>query len=226
SAGADAASRAHLGLDRAEAPVPPRGLRTGGSPQPPGVPADGMVAGRGPLLRPPPVPRSRRGKGPRRPPQSGSDPPRRPDGRPAAARRLRGAGQRLREGPQMNGRTDAPAAQGAWARFWFAPTDPIGLHVVRVATGLLLIFWLLTLAADAGALFSLNGWFDRLAHLEASRLAEGAPKPASWSLLYLCGQSTAAFQAAFWGSLLVLVLFTLGIAPRVTAPLAWVIACS
>src|SRR5262249_6236999 len=89
-----------------------------------------------------------------------------------------------------------------------------------------MIVWLLTLSTEAGSFFSLNGWFDRLAHLEASRLPDGPPRPASWSLLYLCGDSTAAFQVVFWGSLLVLALFALGLAPRITAPLAWVIACS
>jgi hypothetical protein len=126
-----------------------------------------------------------------------------------------------------NNEEAAPAAAGsAWARFWFAPADPFGLHVVRVATGLLMAFWLLTLAADAGSFFGLTGWFDHQAYLEASRLPDGTPKPAGWSLLYLCGQSQAAFQAAFWASLLILVLFTLGVAPRVTAVLAWLIASS
>lgn len=122
--------------------------------------------------------------------------------------------------------SEATPSPGAWARFWFTPTEPFGLHVVRVGTGLLMIFWLLSLATEAGSFFSLDGWFDRLAHLEASRLAEGPPKPASWSLLYLCGDSAAAFQAAYWGSLLILGLFTLGVAPRITAPLAWLIASS
>jgi hypothetical protein len=119
----------------------------------------------------------------------------------------------------------SPGVIGAWAHFWFTPTDPFGLHVVRVATGVLMIFWLLTLTADAGAFFTLDGWFDRAAYLEASRLPEGMPRPASWSLLYLF-EGAAAFQAFFWGSLLALTLFTLGVAPRVTAVLAWVIASS
>jgi hypothetical protein len=124
-------------------------------------------------------------------------------------------------------KAQVPAAPaGAWARFWFTPADPFGLNVLRVATGALLIAWLLTLTADAQGLFGLNGWFDAQAFRDASRQAADVPKPASWSLLYLCGESSAAFHAVFWTSLAVLGLFTLGLFPRVTAPLAWVVVSS
>lgn len=120
---------------------------------------------------------------------------------------------------------DAPADRG-WAWFWFAPTDPFGLHAVRVATGLVLLVWLLTLAPDAEGLFSLNGWFDRQAYVEGSRRGVEIPKPFSWSLLYLFGGNPTAFRAFYWGSVGVLVLFTLGLFPRVTAVLTWLATLS
>jgi hypothetical protein len=118
------------------------------------------------------------------------------------------------------------APRGAWSRFWFNPADPFALNAIRVATGALLIAWLITLTAGAESFFGLNGWFDRQAFVEAARQPAEAPKPLSWSLLYVCGESRAAFQAAFWGSLGVLALFTLGLFPRVTAVLAWLIVVS
>lgn len=117
-------------------------------------------------------------------------------------------------------------AASSWVRFWFAPADPFGLHAVRVATGLTLLFWLVTLALDADALFSLAGWFDRQAYIDASRQTAEVPRPPSWSLVYLCGENAVAFQALYWGGVAVLALFTLGLATRVTAPLAWVFTVS
>ena len=40
----------------------------------------------------------------------------------------------------------APAPANAWVRFWFAPADPIALHVLRVLAGLLeaSLFWITT----------------------------------------------------------------------------------
>ena len=38
-----------------------------------------------------------------------------------------------------------PSAAGpihSWVRFWFTPVDPVGLHAVRLLTGLLLLAWL------------------------------------------------------------------------------------
>lgn len=117
-----------------------------------------------------------------------------------------------------------------WNQFWFAPTDAFGLHLVRVATGLILLAWLLPLAGQAEAMFGLQGWFDQQAFVEARRLDPmTVPKPISrdnWSLLYLAGKSGAALQAMYWGSITVLVLFTLGIATRLTAPAAWVVVVS
>src|SRR5262245_26263496 len=117
-----------------------------------------------------------------------------------------------------------------WSRFWFAPTDAFGLHLVRVMTGVLLLAWLLPLAGHAEALFGLQGWFDQQAFVEARRLDPmTVPKPVArenWSLLYLAGKSGPAIQAMYWGSIAVLALFTLGIATRLTAVGAWVIVVS
>jgi hypothetical protein len=121
-----------------------------------------------------------------------------------------------------------PAARplSGWTKFWFTPADPLGLHVVRLLTGLLLLAWLLPLAGDVDSLFGLHGWFDRQAYAETARLPNGPPKPVSWSLLYLCGANPAALHVAFWASVGVLVLYTLGVGTRLTGVLVWLIVVS
>jgi hypothetical protein len=115
---------------------------------------------------------------------------------------------------------------GAWVRFWFAPVDPIALHAVRVAAGLLFLAWLLPLAGHRDALFGLDGWFDRQAFAAAATLPDGPPKPLGWSALYLGDGGPAVVAAVYFGAVAVLVLFTLGVWVRLTAVLTWVAVAS
>jgi hypothetical protein len=110
-------------------------------------------------------------------------------------------------------------------RFWFTPARPAALHAMRLLAGLLFLAWLLPLAGHVDALFGLDGWFDGQASHEAGRFTE-APAPLGWSLLYLAGHSRVLLYALYGLSLLVLALFTAGIWPRLTAPLAWVVVAS
>lgn len=112
-----------------------------------------------------------------------------------------------------------------WVRFWFTPANPIGLHLVRVLTGLLLLAWLLPLAGDLNSLFGLQGWFDEQAYKDAARL-DVAPKPLGWSLLFLVGTSSQGLTAFYWVSIAVIILFTFGIWSRLTAVLTWLIVAS
>jgi hypothetical protein len=114
----------------------------------------------------------------------------------------------------------------AWARFWFAPVAPVGLHWVRFLAGLLFLSWLLPLTGERAALFGPDGWVDRQAYLEARRLGDAVPVPLNWSLIYPGWDNPALFDAIWWGSIAVLVLFTIGAATRVTVPLTWVIVVS
>src|SRR4051794_24838645 len=75
-------------------------------------------------------------------------------------------------------RVETRGLAAGWVRFWFTPTDPVGLHAVRLLGGLLLLFWLLTLAGHVDAFFGLRGWFDREAYIQADTLqAEAAAQP-------------------------------------------------
>lgn len=123
-----------------------------------------------------------------------------------------------------------------WVHFWLQPTDPAGMHGVRVLAGLLFLCWLLGLASHIDSLFGLQGWFDLRAYrevgrlnadIQAGRLPPGTvPVPLSWSLVYLCGTNSTALRALYWGSVAVLALFTVGIAPRLTAIGAWLVVAS
>jgi hypothetical protein len=111
-------------------------------------------------------------------------------------------------------------------RFWFAAIDPLGLHAVRLLAGLLFLAWLLAFAGNQEAFFGLGGWFDRQAYLEASRLPGGTPAPVSWSVLYLAGTDSTILSVLYWLSVAVVALFTLGVWPRLTGVLTWVVVAS
>ncbi len=114
----------------------------------------------------------------------------------------------------------------AWGQFWFAPANPLGLHACRVLAGLLFLAWLLPFAGQLDSLFGLSGWFDRQAYREMARLVEEAPQQIGWSFLFAVGGSSLALQIVYWLSVAVVAAFTLGLAPRFTGLLSWVVLVS
>jgi hypothetical protein len=123
----------------------------------------------------------------------------------------------------------ASAGEGpfrSWARFWFTPIDPVGLNVLRVLAGLLFLGWLLTFMGRQAEFFGPDGWFDQQAVKEGSQLPDGMPAPAGWSVVTWLGSNPALVQAFYWLSVGVVVLFTLGVAPRLTSILTWLAVIS
>jgi hypothetical protein len=110
-------------------------------------------------------------------------------------------------------------------RFWFSPVDPLGLHIVRVLTGLLCLAWLLPFAGHVEELFGLRGWFDHQAFADLTELMQGR-SVANWSVLYLCGENASLLGAVYWISIVVVALFTLGLPPRITSILTWLAMAS
>jgi hypothetical protein len=100
------------------------------------------------------------------------------------------------------------------------------MHVLRLLTGLLLLMWLLPLAGHIDSLFGIQGWFDRQAFREAGRMLNQPVRPMGWSVAYWAGDNHTALAAVYWVSVAAIVLFTLGIATRVTSVLAWVATVS
>src|SRR5205807_6878533 len=115
------------------------------------------------------------------------------------------------------------AAARSWTTFWFASREPLALHAIRFLAGLLFLSWLLVFAGQHEALFGLSGWFDLEAYRETARLREGTPAPITWSVLYLCGTNATLLTAVYWVGVGILVLFTLGVWPRLTSVLTWVV---
>lgn len=64
-----------------------------------------------------------------------------------------------------------------WNRFWFTPGDPLPLGVIRVITGLVALWWYLTLAPDFTRLFGEGGWLP----LDTVRQVEGNLAKYEWS---------------------------------------------
>ncbi len=135
--------------------------------------------------------------------------------------------RRTREIPtQSSSDTLLAGAARSWIEFWFRPIDPLGLHVLRILTGVLLIVWLLPLLGHSHALFGLEGWFDQHAYRDAAALPMEVRPAFGWSILYLLGSSPLLLKAACAGALVVFTLFTLGIATRLTAIASWVMIVS
>jgi hypothetical protein len=132
----------------------------------------------------------------------------------------------------------APAPGGfvsRWVRFWFTPADPVGLHGVRLLAGLLFLFFLLTLAGQEESLFGLRGWVDREFYQNAAAMSRDAraanqPDPLlvsiSWSALYVVGSDPTVLRLFYWGAVVIVALFTAGVATRLTAVLTWVVVVS
>jgi hypothetical protein len=97
------------------------------------------------------------------------------------------------------------------------------LHVLRVLVGLLLLGWLLPFAGYLDTLFGLQGWFDQKAYTEVGRLPAELFPPLGWSPIFLFGRDPGTLTVFYSGSIAVLVLFTLGVAPRLTSVLAWLV---
>jgi hypothetical protein len=126
-------------------------------------------------------------------------------------------------------RTESGGLVRGWCRFWFSPVDPVGLHGVRWLAGLLFLAWLLSFAGRVDAFFGLDGWLDRQGMTEMTNLMRqqpNQPNPFGWSVLYLAGNNATLLHVIYWASVVVLALFTLGVATRCTAPLAWVVVAS
>lgn len=116
----------------------------------------------------------------------------------------------------------------AWSRFWFTPVPPTGLHVLRILSGCLFTFWLLSFLGHQESFFSLHGLFDSEGYqaIQAKRQQDALAGPLGWSVLYLAGENVAIFQAMYWGTIAVFVLFTLGVATSLTSVLTWIAVVS
>jgi hypothetical protein len=92
---------------------------------------------------------------------------------------------------------------------------------------------LLTFTTQLNGFVGPEGWVDNQALKDVARLKENMQIPIDqppfvpgWSLLYLCGNNTAALAALFWAAVGVTVLFAAGVLPRITGVLTWIAVAS
>jgi hypothetical protein len=146
----------------------------------------------------------------------------------------------------------------AWNRFWFRPADPTPLGVIRIVTGLLVLYVHLAYTVDLQELFGPHAWIDAQGIDKVRHEVPLQFRGSKWdeSLTPYRGEKTAAdkeymrewenfhprqvpakgiYSWSIWfhvtdptwiavvhgGILAILVLFTLGVATRVTSVLAW-----
>ncbi len=115
------------------------------------------------------------------------------------------------------------AAARAWDRFFFTPADPRPLALIRIATGLLLLWSLGWLGADLHAYLGSDGWADPDAVRFHARSPQN-PEPWIWSIW--SAVPDGGLRAAWVAAMAIVVLMTLGLFSPVTMPLAWMIAVS
>jgi predicted DCC family thiol-disulfide oxidoreductase YuxK len=109
------------------------------------------------------------------------------------------------------------AVSEGWDAFFFTPADPTVLGLIRVATGLLVMWSLLVFGLDLHDYFGSDGW----AEPSAIQMGQRASK---WSFWFLVPDG--GLRLAWIGCLLVLAMYIVGLFSRWTAVLAWVIVVS
>ena len=125
-----------------------------------------------------------------------------------------------------------------WTRFWFRPSDPAPLGLIRIAAGLLAFYLVLTYTPDLETFFGRDGLetpallqslepetqnFDR--QTVVHQIRDSLPKRSRFSYLdYL--DTPGLLKAGHYAGLAVLALFTAGLFARVTSVLALLVMLS
>lgn len=115
----------------------------------------------------------------------------------------------------------AEATGEAWNRWWFTPRDAAHLAALRIALGLILLYWLATLSPDLVLLFGPEGLLPSDVVLRLMRLTDPV-HPGQLSLL-LWLDSPAALWTVHAASLVIATAFTVGLFTRISSVLALVV---
>ncbi len=109
-------------------------------------------------------------------------------------------------------------AIGAWDRFWFAPTQPHTLAMIRILTGVMLFYTHLVWSLDLMAFLGPHSWITSDVVRQVHTLRENY----AWSYLWYF-ESPAVLWTLHIMALVVFAMFTLGLFSRITAVLAYLI---
>lgn len=118
----------------------------------------------------------------------------------------------------------SPVAYGkrwidAWDHFWFTPKAPHTLAVIRIATGLLLLYSHLVVAANLSSFLGDDAWINNET-IAAIHQGDFAPPDASRSYLWNIS-SPELLWAHHLLTIVVTACFAAGLLTRITAPLTW-----
>jgi hypothetical protein len=106
-----------------------------------------------------------------------------------------------------------------WNRFWFTPTDPAALALIRVCSGLMLCYTHAVWALDLEAFFGPRSWLD------GGAVTSTHPGSFAWSHLWWC-QTPAVLWTVHAAALVVFALFAVGCWSRTTAVLSYLLTVS
>ncbi|HEY4234067.1 MAG TPA: HTTM domain-containing protein [Lacipirellulaceae bacterium] len=119
-------------------------------------------------------------------------------------------------------------AWGAWNEFWFTPTNPATLSMIRVLAGMMLFYTHLVWSFDLSAFFGQNGWLPAQMMHDLHQFANGgpdAPPRLIWSYFNYI-QTPSILWTVHIAALFVFFFLTIGFFSRIMAVLAYVIAVS
>ncbi|MEW4454163.1 HTTM domain-containing protein [Bremerella sp. JC817] len=108
-----------------------------------------------------------------------------------------------------------------WNRFWFTPTDPATLGLVRIFGGSMILYTHLVWSIDLNGFMGESG---RFSNELVSRMHQGSSF--AWSYLPLFDGNPGMLWLVHIVALIVLLMFTLGWYTRVTSVLAFIITVS
>lgn len=107
---------------------------------------------------------------------------------------------------------------GAWDRFWFTPSRPHTICVLRILTGAMLLYCHLVLASDLSSFVGPDAWID---NEMARQLHDGAFGESDWARSYLWHfESPTLIWTHHVVTLSVTAMMMLGAATRLSVPLA------
>ena len=140
-------------------------------------------------------------------------------------------------GENGTGGSDGGALMGiwrAWNRFWFSPADPLPLGVIRIFTGMVVLYIHLIYSLDLMSMVGPDGWMDWSAtkalryeapyyHLPMNWTSTGSEEEIGvpiWSVFFHISDPgwIVTMHVTF---LVVMFLFTIGFATRLTSVLTW-----
>jgi len=106
-----------------------------------------------------------------------------------------------------------------WNRFWFTPSDPATLCLIRILAGAMLLYTHLVWSIGLEDFFLPTGW------ISAEAASSAQPDPYAWSYFWLI-KSPAALWAAHIAALVAFALLTVGLFSRLAAVASFLAAVS